>query len=211
MVGLGTVPAVESVKKEFSWKRLFIKGAGFGVGFALMLAILAGVGIWYWNRPKPPKPWNKQAIKAEFNYPQTEGDNNDIVFIYTLVNDTDFDYELRNMDSIKIAAKLNKEDSISMTNDREYLRPDEYVFVPAHQRARFGIHLNYPYPQKEKSNATSDETHDFRTTLSKYVLSEMTNLEGFVIFDEGHRYEITFPGGWKQRANEPLRVLSDKK
>jgi hypothetical protein len=208
-----STPAVspEAPKKELNWKRLFIKAVGFGAGLALMLAVLAGVGLWYVNRPKPPKPWNQQAIKAEFDYPDTEGEANSIVVFYTLINDTDTDYEIRDGDSIRMAAKLGQQKSLSVENNNDYLKPDTSVFIPAHQRARFAIHLKFPYPEKLQPGATNDQGHDFRTYVAKYIVKEMGNLDGFVIFDEQHRYQIMLPSGWKDRAKEALKIPSSNK
>src|SRR5690242_6809659 len=107
------VPAAEPVKKAFSWKRVFIKAAGIGAGFTLMIAILAGVGIWYWNRPRPPKPWNTKALTAEYIDVDVEGQKNTLVFNYTLQNNTDFDYRVGNATGITIGAKLKRENSLS--------------------------------------------------------------------------------------------------
>ncbi len=208
-----STPAIapEAPKKEFNWKRLFIKAAGFGAGFALMLAVLAGVGIWYWNRPKPPKPWNDQAIKAEFDYAdaEVEGEKNTLVVFYTLENKTDFDYTISDTTEMKIGAQLERQNSFSVNNDG-YVRSDLPLFVPAHGRVRYAVHLAYPYPEREDLNASPDESHDFKTRVAQFMTKEFTNLDGFTIYDERARFKIVFSGGWKKRASEPLR-LSGKK
>jgi hypothetical protein len=43
MASPGVVPAAQPGNKEFNWKRLFIKPAGFDAGFAVIFGILGGV------------------------------------------------------------------------------------------------------------------------------------------------------------------------
>ena len=184
---MSTPPVSSEVpEKEFNWKRLFVKAAGFSAGAVLMLAVLAGMGLWYVNRPKPPKPWNDQAIKAEFDY-------------YTISDATD----------MKIGAQLERENSFSVASDG-YVRSDLPLFVPAHGRVRHAVHFAYPYPEREDSNASPDESHDFKTRVAQFMTKEFTNLNGFIIYDERARFKIIFSGDWKKRATEPLRSSGKK-
>src|SRR5215469_14593923 len=107
------VTAPEAPKKEFSWKRLFINAAGFGAGFALTFVLCAWGIYLYESRPRPLKPWNTNAVIADFDYTSVEGDKNTIVFVYTLQNNTDFDYKISNADSVSLGAKLEEENSVS--------------------------------------------------------------------------------------------------
>jgi hypothetical protein len=50
------------------WKRILLRAAGFGAGFALSLALILGVALWYESRPKPPKPWDAKTIRAEYDH-----------------------------------------------------------------------------------------------------------------------------------------------
>ena len=193
-------------EKKFSWKRLFIKAAGVGAGFALILSILASAGIWYMNRPKPPKPWDTKAITAEYIDADVEGDKNTLVFNYTLQNNTEFDYRVADTIGITVGAKLKRENSLSLGGSGSFSL-DYPIFVPAHGRTRFRIHLpEYPYEQHEKPNASDDEEHDFYTRLAQYLTNHTTNLNGFFVFDDNKRYEILLPSGWEKRASEKLRA-----
>jgi hypothetical protein len=203
---MSTPPVAAEAPKQFNWKRLFIKAAGFGAGFALMLAVLAGVGLWYWNRPKPPKPWDTQAITAEYIKADVEGDKNTLVFSYTLQNNTDLDYRVEDASAITLGAKLKQENSISLGGPDSFAA-DYPIFIPAHGRTRFRLHLPaYPYENREKANATDDEEHDFYTGLAQYLTNHTANLDGFFLFDNAKRIEIIFPSGWQKRASEQLRV-----
>jgi hypothetical protein len=189
------------------WKRMFLKAAGFGAGFAILLILIGGGLLWYSNRPKPPKAWDAHAIVAEYDYVTTQGDANNIAVYYTLQNNTDFDYEIPSADQIQLAAKLGRENSLSIEKSGgDALAGDFPVFVPAHGRTRFGLHLRYPYGEKYDSAASEDERYDFGTKLAKYMTTELTNLDGFVVLDQTRRYKIELPSGWKARSNEPLKA-----
>jgi len=64
---MGT-PATATVERKFNWKVLFIKAAGFGAGFAVVLLVFAGTSIWYTSRPPKQKPWNTNALIAEYRF-----------------------------------------------------------------------------------------------------------------------------------------------
>jgi hypothetical protein len=192
------------------WRRMFIRAAGFGAGFALALISVAGTWLWYSNRPKPPRPWDGHAITAEYDYVTTKGDNNNIAVYYTLQNNTDFDYEIRSLDQVQLAAKLERENSISVERSEEgFLTADFPVFVPARGRSRCGIHLRFPYPEKSDNKAPDNEQHDYGTRLAKFMTSEFSNLDGFVFLDSGRRYRVELPSGWKTRSKEALRAKTN--
>jgi hypothetical protein len=189
------------------WKRLFVKAAGFGAGLALMLSVVAGGLLWYSNRPKPPKPWDNRAIVAEYDYITTEGDKNNIDVLYTLQNNTSYDYQVSSAVEVQLAGKLERENSLAIEKSEEGLvNADFPLFVPAHGRSRFGIHIAYPYSEKFDSQAPDDVRYDFGTRLAKFAASEFSNLDGFVLLDQSRRYRIELPSGWRVRAKEPLRI-----
>jgi hypothetical protein len=180
------------------WKLSLLTGVGWGLGTALGLAILVGGFLWYDSRPKPPIPpkaWNSSAIKAEYDYADTEGDSNEVAVYYTLENMTDFDYRVEDGQNMMMSAKLEREKELSPFNNVQKI--DYPIFVPAKKRVRFAIHLNYPYTVKEKDNADVNERRAYRQGVEKYIADELGNLDGFDLLDETDRYEIIFPGGWK--------------
>jgi hypothetical protein len=189
------------------WKQLFVRAFGLGAGFGLVCVSLVGAWLWHSSRPKPPRAWDAHAIIAEYDYVITEGDDNDIAVYYTLQNNTDFDYEIRSIDQVQFAAKLEQEHSISVERpDEGHVTADFPLFVPSRGRSRFGIHLKFPYSEKSNDKASDDEKHDYGTRLAKFMTSEFSNLDGFVFLDSGRRYRVEFPGGWKERSKEPLRT-----
>jgi hypothetical protein len=177
------------------WKKLLLIGVGWGVGFALGLGVLVGMWSWHESRPKPPKPWNNSAIKATYDTVFTEGDTNTLVIAYVLENATDRDYKATDDSTIMLTGKLLRENSAST-----YLNVDKLdypVFIPMRHRGRVLIHLAYPYSVKEKAGETPDERKKYREDLEEYMVKELPNLDGFVMFDSEYHYEIDFPSGWK--------------
>lgn len=181
------------------WKRSLLVGIGWGLATAVGLAILAGMLLWYEGRPrppKPPKPQNAAAIKAEYDYVETEGEKNTIAFYYTLENTTDFDYRVEDDKNILMSSELEEEKSLFSSS--EYVRIDYPIIIPAKKRMRFVIHLEYPYPgKKEKEGATLEERRKYRAGIEKFISDELGNLDGFDLLDDANRYEIIFPSGWK--------------
>jgi hypothetical protein len=45
-----------------NWKRILLRSAGCGGGFAVVLSAILGTALWWSGRPAKPKPWNTQAI-----------------------------------------------------------------------------------------------------------------------------------------------------
>jgi hypothetical protein len=185
-----------------SWKKILLRSAGFGAGFAVALCGVVGFWIWYGDRPKPPKAWNKEAITAEYDYVRPAGDKNNLVFYYTLQNNTDFDYRIDSDAEIEISSRLRKQKEFGEFAGKKDLTTEYPVFLPARNRVRFFLNIPYAYPVREKSDPTDDQQREYTTEVARYVTKEMSNLDGFVLFDAKNRYEIDFPAGWEKRAKE---------
>jgi hypothetical protein len=185
-----------------TWKILLLRSAGFGAGFAIVLCAVAGTWFRYTSRPKPPKPWNKTAITAEYDYVRPGGEKDYLAFSYLLQNNTDFDYRVESDSGVEITGRLKKEKGFSTFADH-YVTADYPIFVPARTRVRVSLRVPYPYPIMEKINPSEDERKQYTTDVAQYVTDEMRNLGGFVLFDTANRYEIDFPGGWEERAKQP--------
>jgi hypothetical protein len=178
-------------KRTRMWKRVILFGLSFGAGFALV-GESAFIAIkWYQNRPKPPRAWNKSAITATFDSIRTEGNNNTLVFYYILENRTRDDYRISNEAEIEFMTLLKRQ--ASLFHEKNWTC-DTSVFLPAGQKLVYKIHLNdRPYEEKPNGDADADERNAFRVRLTDYVRHKLGNVDGFVIFDQVHRYQIDFP------------------
>jgi hypothetical protein len=179
------------------WKRLAVISFFSGAGFAVTLAVIIGAWGWYSSRPTPQKPWDNRSLTAAFDDIRVEGEQNHLVFFYTVENHTDTDYKLDDASALEVhtTAKLALSDSYSLFRKNPGIRLP--VFIPARKRALFLLDTTYPYPTAEDHNAALEQRKEFREAVKKYVKSEMPNLDGFSLFDESSRYEIDFPPGWK--------------
>lgn len=178
-----------------SWKRIFIVSSSFGAGFAIMLSLIAGLIFWYQSQPKA---WDKIAITAIYDHLDTKKKDKTFIFYYSLVNNTNIDYRFSKDSDVHVMAKLHKQESLS-GNDPNFLTVESPLFLPSKQRIRFGINLQIHYEYKGealKSDSSPEDRKKYRKKLEDYVNKEMSNLDGFVIFDDKNRFQIDFPKGW---------------
>jgi hypothetical protein len=187
------------------WKKLVLTAGGFGAGFAVVMASIVGVWVWYQGRSAKPKPWDAKAIVATFDYPDTESGEPEgsvgfrpetVVFYYTLENMTDIDYYMPPLDQLELDGRLKRERSITSTRGLVTLDNDR-VFIPAKQRRRLVVHLHYPVKESFGPDPKTKEEQRKRWTLiADYMKNQLPNFDGFIVFDSTNRYQINLPNGW---------------
>jgi hypothetical protein len=175
------------------WKKLLIRSAGLGAGFALTLVAALGAWSWYSQRPKPELPWDTSSVKATATdiYTQ-EGDKFVAMFRYKLSNMTNKDYLMpaAGMRSVMLNLPSGKGYSAN-----EPITIDDAVFIPAHHSVNITVRLSYDY----------DDSYPFsqRENLSKattFFGKRLKEQDGFVVFDKVNHYKIELPN-----ANEALK------
>jgi len=186
-----------------SWKTVFLRSAGFGAGFVVALCGVALLWFLYSGRPKPPKPWNKLAIVAEYDDVRPVGGKDYLNFNYMLQNNTNFDFRVDSEAGIAITAKMKQEKGFAQFAPG-VVTISYPIFVPAKSRVWIALSIPYAYPVKEKEKPNREERKQYTTEVAKYVTEELPNLDGFVLFDAQNRYEIDFPAGWEKPAKEEL-------
>jgi len=190
-------------------KRLAVISASLGAGAVLAAATVFGVFSWYSSRPKPPKPWDQRAIVATFDYPELESETAakekptdpnwrvvpTIVLYYTLENTTERDYRLPKREQLEVSWRLKREKSLA--GGQGLAIDDKSVFIPAKQRHRFVLHLGYPMEEDLGPPPKSREDDRRRwKRIAEFMKANLTNVDGFVIFDPEHRSQINLPNGW---------------
>ena len=198
----------EEVRKKLSqlmpsWQ---IRSLLIGAGFAITAAVIGASVIWYMDRPKP---WNTAALTAEYDVMGTEGDDNTLVFYYTLRNNTNKDWSIAEHSETPLFGRLADEERLSGPLLSEWLTTDKPLFVPIGHKIRFAVHLKLRYPDRLKEKASTDERKAFRKKVEEYMASEFSNLDGFVLFDKTNRYEIRLARGWTKSTDKTGELGSD--
>jgi hypothetical protein len=188
-----------------NWKKILLRAAGFGVGFAIIAVLALGVLMWQGNRAQKPKPWDPKAITATYDYVGVEGERNAALFVYILDNSTDMDYHVTDGTNIHLAGTLADTKALSFEGP-DWLKIDYPIYIPAHSRIRFSIHVPMYFLESPVENASDDAKYDYYTRLDQFIVAGAGNLDGFVLLDDSTRYKITFPNGWAERAKKPMRV-----
>ena len=175
----------------------------------MFLVLLAGGVFWYTTRPQPVKPWNQEALKSEY-YRLDISDPPDGIdcatkkcfkFLYNVTNKTDTDYKLSSETGLTMMTKL--EDSKSLTSSKGDLHLATPAFIPSKQTVRVElIFPSYGFDKPEPSYDDDKARIEFRKAMETFVRTKLPNLDGFVVFDEGNRYQIEFAAGWKTDEKE---------
>jgi hypothetical protein len=196
------------------WKRIFLKAAGFGAGVVAATAIVGALFFWYTTRPVKLKSWNRGAITADYYRVSTsERPDSKLEFEYVLENKTDMDYELQKFSAPRVAARLEDTNSLTGFADENEIVLRLPVFVPAHQKTRITITTpSYGFSALTQltSSSTLDERHKYYAEVAAYVTKRLSNLNGFVLFDESNRYQVDLPSGWKKETEANERKVADK-
>jgi hypothetical protein len=184
------------------WKQILLKSLGVGIGIGVGLAISIAFYAWYSSRPKPPKPWDANAITAAFEHADTNGENHHLRFLYSIENHTDLDYKIETA-NLRVSAVIAPDNSL-LSGAGQVKFQDENVFLPAKQRVLVLLEMpDYPYPRGDvlPHGDTAEERKKYRDAVQKYVGDDFPRLNGFAAYDEINRYRINFPSGWKPAKN----------
>jgi hypothetical protein len=194
------------------WKRWLLIGAGIGAVGVIAFGLAAGAMRWHQSRPKA---WDTQAFEVVYdgidtvqNYKVGQSDERDwFRFRYLVKNKTGQDYELIE-GSAKIMAKL--QDSGSLLHDPQLTSSATLkypLFIPTGQSVSLEIHVPaYGFNVAPPTDRKSAEYSEYRRKLLAFLEDEMGNLGGFVLFDNIHRYQITFPVGWIERLKKEVEA-----
>jgi hypothetical protein len=177
------------------WKRLAIISLFGGVGIATTLAAILGVVVWYSSRPKPPKPWNTDAIVAE-DPPgfSSSADGKKLTLSYSLRNTTDTDYHIDSGSTFKLVMKT-KEGTFTPPMAADNGSVELPIFIPAKQKAYFQIVLVMSGVPQQTVGESDDVFHErLRSHLEQYP-----GIDSFAVFEETSRYQINLPR-WKSET-----------
>lgn len=171
-------------------KATFIKIFAFGSGFALTIALLVGVVLWYSNRLPPTQPWDTKAFSAvlsgievwEDSHEGPIANNGTVEFTYIIENHLSKDYST---DGSSIVAMMRQPDGLVNTEDVIHVKYP--IFIPSGQKVAVIIGITY-----HRSIGAIDKDTDLRKT----VRENLPKLSGFLLFDQINRYQIELPKDW---------------
>jgi hypothetical protein len=172
------------------WKKLVLMAAGFGGGFAVVMASIVGIWVWYQGRPQKQPEWNSTAIRATFKdvVITTSKPKARLKFSYSLDNTTHSDYSIDDKSQVLIMATLP---------DGKGFEPDEAIslpssfYVPATQKVVLTVSKECEYTDEYPEWDRGD-----LEKLGAFMTRRLKELDGFVVFDKTRRYKIILPNGW---------------
>jgi hypothetical protein len=187
----------ESGTKNSHWQKL-------GVG-ALLAVLLVGVLLWFTGRlpqseisAKSAAPWNSHAVQTTYagvRVREIDASNAAVVFLYDLDNRSQSDYQLVKGPDVVVMSRLK---SASTLSSEKPVTLSASAFVPANNRTRIALEIAEPFSWPARMDASSD------ARFRELIAQETAEVDGFVIFDQAHRYQIDLAGSWP--AIEKTRV-----
>lgn len=187
---------VESKTVKSSW------GQKAGV-VAILLGLVGAAYLMVACAPRQPAsadgvaPWNPGAMQTSYagvRVEQIDASNAAIVFLYDVDNRSGSDYQLTKGPGVVIMSRLRSSGALS---SEKPVSLDASAFVPMRNRTRIALEVAEPFNWPTRMDTTSENR--FR----QLVAQEVADLEGFVIFDQSHRYQINLPGAWPMMEEKP--------
>lgn len=177
-----------------SRKQLLI--IAISAGAIVFLAILTLGGSLFNNPPKEAHAaaapgWNREGIKATYVAAQlreVDKAHSSLILSYDLKNLTDMDYRLTEGAGVVIMSRLKGDGSLSQEESIHLSYP---VFLPARQRARLAIEISRAF-------AWPREDSHYEEKLKEFVKQRLSDVKGFVLFDEASHSQIDLPAAWPE-------------
>lgn len=182
----------ETTDQMRTGRKIFLRASGTAFGFAM--AILLVIGLWFWQQDRQEQ-WDVDSIVASFDSVDTEGKDQSLLFFYTIENRTNRDYRIESGDDVMIAARLKDQGSLSPDNSGEFLSVEYPLFIPAHEKVFYRIHVGGYYDSDKVLPPDTDRVAR-RSAVAAYVNEKFKNLNGFVLLDQAQHRKIVFPRGW---------------
>jgi hypothetical protein len=183
-------------------KKIFLKSMGFGAGFALILCAVVAGFLYYGSRPKPAKPWNRDAIIAKSSG-LSIGCHESLVFYYNYIveNTTDSDYYFpKDNKSAFIILPENK----GLSQDKSF-EWDSGAYIPSKQKIEVSFRMSHEYTESFQKEDCLNNTKK----LTAFALRRLGEMDGFVIFDSFLRYQIDFPETWEEEMKKGEKTAGE--
>ena len=140
----------------------------------------------------PTPPWNSHAVEGTFTgvrVREIDPSKSEVEFLYDLDNKTDTDYQLAKGSTVVIMSRLKSSGSLSSEGQ---VALGSSAFVPARNRTRIELGVTRAFDWPARMDI------DSQLRIRQLVAAELADLDGFVLFDQGARYQIELPGAWPE-------------
>lgn len=183
---------------NWPWHKVGAIGIAMVV-FLVILVFAVGKSQRSETLAKPAAPWNSHAVQSTYSgvrVREIDTSNAAVVFLYDLDNRSDADYQLAKGAGVVVVSRLKSSGSFS---SEKPVNLSSSAFVPSKNRTRIALEIAEPFTWPARMDTSSENR--FR----QLVAQEVADLDGFVIFDEPHRYQIDLPGSWPEieKASTP--------
>jgi hypothetical protein len=177
-----------------NWKRILLKAAGVGGGFALIAAMIIGIAVWWSGRPQKPKPWNTHAV-TPVGKNELEIQVREEVFHLqpkcNLKNNTGKDYRMA-AESGTLMMVNPDNGGLEKLDDATW---DHNIVIPAEQTVN--VKFDIPYNLADYGE-TASNLADFNK-LTAFANKRMKRITDLKYFDYTERYEIDCPNSWMNK------------
>ena len=166
------------------------------VAAAILLGAIGG-SSYHQYVVRRSQPWDAGAITATYVRTQLleiDPSNAKLQLSYELQNNTDIDYRLADGPGVVVMSRMVNDGGLSSQDDVRLAFP---TFLPARQRVRATLNLARQFEWPAKRDAA------LQNKLKDFINQRLSGIDGFVLFDQGDRFQIEFPRGW-----QPLKLES---
>jgi hypothetical protein len=145
------------------------------------------------------KRWNRTAIRAEFVELATSDKKDSIRFWYTLTNTTDADYRIENMGGITTAVSAHAATDFLYAFNQGMISLEMPLIIPAHRKIRVILTVALQTDKSVPDDASEAAVTMYKKDVMTFLRSKYSKMQGFILMDEGTRYELDFPAGaWSE-------------
>ncbi len=172
---------------------------------SLLIVLLAGLLLWFTGRfpqseiaAKSAAPWNIHALQTAYagvRVREIDASNAAVVFLYDIDNKSGSDYKLVKGPDVVVMSRLKSAGTLS---SEKPVTLSASAFVPVNNRTRIALEIAEPFSWPAHMDSSSE------ARFRELIAQETADVDGFVIFDQAHRYQIDLPGSWP--AVERARV-----
>ena len=168
-----------------SWKKILLRSAGLGGGFAVVGAIILGIVVWWSGRPVKPKSFDTHLVTATGARGtfQLRSDAFHFALIYGFKNNGNADYHLPTLGAFMLINAAN-----GGLDRKDGVKWDNSIVIPSGKTVN--VTFDIPYAFSEYNYEPSEYSEQKDVEFAKHRMAEN---KGAVFFDYENRIEVDAP------------------